>query len=567
MIDGKSGRMEYVRQLCRRLRPVLGARMDEVFAAYCAEDTDGRQQLETCLEMLSARHLSQGLDDGEPGLIPPSEQQARGDYPIGQVSYSGKGLYPFGLRENEWIQHMAILGRSGSGKTNIGFSILRTLVQKRKPFLVFDWKRNYRDLLTRPEFRGVEVYTIGRSIAPLRFNPLIPPAGTDPKTWLKKLNEVIAHAYCLGNGVLFLLQQAVDAVYEDAGVYDNLVQRFPTFKDVLLKARSMDTRGRESGWLSSTLRALSSLCFGGMGDLLNSSSNRSIDHILDGNVVLELDGLSQADKTFFVQACLLYLHHKKMAENVRERFDRCILIEEAHHILSGQRTSLTGSESVMDTTYREIREFGVSLVLLDQMPSKLSGFALANSYATICMSMSNRADINAMSQTLLLDSGKDILGTLEVGQAVVKLQGRIARPFLISIPEFGIEKGRVTDQQIREYMKDRIPQFVTEDRVPDGAAKQNEYEQHECTQNDGDALSDGPQITFLQDVADHPDSGVAVRYKRLGLSGRQGQKVKVTLLERGLIAEHLETTRTGRRMMIQLTEEGERTLSHSKKAA
>ena len=124
--------------------------------------------------------------------------------------------------------------------------------------------------------------------------------------------------------------------------------------------------------LSSTLQALSSLCFGGMGDLLNSSSNRSIDHIL-----------------------------------------------------SGPRTSLTGSESVLDTTYREIREFGVSLVLLDQMPSKLSGFALANSYATICMSMSNRADINAMTQTLLLDSGKDVLGTLEVGQAVVKLQGRI----------------------------------------------------------------------------------------------------------------------------------------------
>ena len=129
-----------------------------------------------------------------------------------------------------------------------------------------------------------------------------------------------------------------------------------------------------------------------------------------------------------------------MAENVRERFDRCILIEEAHHILSGQRTSLTGSESVMDTTYREIREFGVSLVLLDQMPSKLSGFALANSYATICMSMSNRADINAMTQTLLLESGKDVLGTLEVGQAVVKLQGRIPDLFSSRSPSSELKR-------------------------------------------------------------------------------------------------------------------------------
>jgi hypothetical protein len=549
-----------VRQLCLQLRPILGAKVSQIYEAYLAEDVDGRLQILDYLERLAARHIAGDLGQEDAILIPPSEEQAQGEYPIGQVLYSGKHLYPFGLRENEWIQHMAILGRSGSGKTNIGFSILRTLVQHDKPFLVFDWKRNYRDLLAGPEFRNVEVYTIGRSIAPLTFNPLIPPAGTDPKTWLKKLNEVIAHAYCLGNGVLFLLQQAVDAVYEEAGVYENLVYRWPTFKDVLAKARTMDTRGREAGWLSSTLRALSSLCFGGMGDLLNSSSNRSIDHILDGNVILELDGLSQADKTFFVQACLLYLHHKKMAENVRERFDRCILIEEAHHVLSGQRTSLTGAESVMDTTYREIREFGVSLVLLDQMPSKLSGFALANSYATICMSMSNRADINAMTQTLLLDSGKDVLGTLEVGQAVVKLQGRIPRPFLISIPEFKIEKGRVTDEQIREYMKDKVSRLGTTDQASDGAAAREEG----LPQNDAGSPVIGPEIAFLEDVAGNPDGGVAARYRRLGLSGRQGQKLKTKLLEQNLVEEELGTTQAGRLMNIRLTEQGKQLLSQAK---
>jgi hypothetical protein len=549
-----------VRQLCLRLRPILGVKMDQIYAAYLAEDPDGREQIEHYLELLAAKYIPQSLGQDEAELIPPSQEQARGEYPLGWVTYSGKNLYEFGLRENEWIQHMAILGRSGSGKTNIGFSILKTLVQHGKPFLVFDWKRNYRDLLAGPEFRAVEVYTIGRNVAPLTFNPLIPPAGTDPKTWLKKLNEVIAHAYCLGNGVLYLLAQAVDTVYEEAGVYDNIVTRWPTFQDVLTTARKMDTRGREAGWLSSTLRALSSLCFGGMGDLLNSSSNRSIDHILDGNVILELDGLSQADKTCFVQACLLYLHHKKMAENVREHFDRCILIEEAHHILSGQRTSLTGAESVMDTTYREIREFGVSLVLLDQMPSKLSGFALANSYATICMSMSNRADINAMSQTLLLDTGKDVLGTLEVGQAVVKLQGRIQRPFLISIPEFRIEKGRVTDDQIRKYMKDKVSQLGTEDQVSNDAAV---VEGERLSEDVADSPSKGPEIAFLQDVVDYPDSGVAARYKRLGLSGRQGQKVKTKLLEQCLIEDQLGATQAGRLITIRLTEQGKQLLSNA----
>ena len=121
-----------------------------------------------------------------------------------------------------------------------------------------------------------------------------------------------------GEGSLILLQQAVDAVYQEAGVYDGTVQKWPTFKDVLLKARNMDTRGRESGWLSSTLRALSVLCFGDMDKLLNTNNNQSIDHILDKSVILELDALSQSDKTFFIMAATLYLHHKRMSEGKRE---------------------------------------------------------------------------------------------------------------------------------------------------------------------------------------------------------------------------------------------------------
>lgn len=200
-----------------------------------------------------------------------------------------------------------------------------------------------------------------------------------------------------------------------------------------------------------------------------------------------------------------------------------------------------------DTTYREIREFGVSLVLLDQMPSKLSGFALANSYTTICMNMSNRADINAMTQTLLLESGKDVLGTLEVGQAVVKLQGRIARPFLIAILEFNIQKGRITDDHIRTYMREETSASEEEDKV--GDASQTDFDTAEGR------LSE-LEMAFLKDVTDHPEGGVAARYQRLGLSARQGQKLKLQMLDKGLIEEHLETTRSGRLMVVHPSETG-----------
>ena len=303
-----------VRQLCLRLKPILGAKVDQIYEAYLAEDAEGRSQIEHYVELLAAKHIPYKLGQSEIILLPPSEDQAKGEYPMGQIQYNGKDLYEFGLREDEWIQHMAILGRSGAGKTNCAFQVLSLLRNKGKPFLVLDWKRNYRDLTSLPQFSDVEVYTIGRNIAPFTFNPLIPPDGTDPKTWLKKLISVICHAYCLGNGCAFLLQQALDTVYQEAGVYDGTVEKYPMFQDVMAKARNMDSRGREAGWLSSTLRALSSLCFGDMDRLLNTNSNKSLNHILDKSVVLELDALTQSDKVFFASSIMLWMHHKRMTE-------------------------------------------------------------------------------------------------------------------------------------------------------------------------------------------------------------------------------------------------------------
>ena len=546
-----------VRQLCLQLKPILGSKMDKIYAAYMAEDKEGQEQIEQYLQLLTAEYLPSKLEQNKIFLLPPSKERAEGEYYIGTAKYAGNDICQFGLREDEWIQHTAILGRSGAGKTNVGFLILKQLKKKGKPFLLFDWKRNYRDLLSFPEFAETEVYTIGRNIAPFRFNPLIPPQGTDPKTWLKKLNEVLAHSYCLGNGCLFLLQQAVDAVYEKAGVYDGTVEKWPTFKDVMQEARNMDTRGRESGWLSSTLRALATLCFGDMDKLVNSNNNNSIDHILDKNVILELDALTQSDKTFFIQSALLYLHHKRMTEQRREDFKHAIIIEEAHHILSDERRSLVGGQSVMDIIFREIREFGESLILLDQHPSKISLFALGNTYCTICMNLKHKTDINAVSQCMLLDKEREILGSLEVGQAVVKLQGRIARPFEVSIPLFKIEKGKITDTFIKKHMQDIAPVDRQEDfRLPN-------IHEKAAASNPENESEDDFILAFLWDIKQFPASGIAARYKRLGISVRQGQNLKTKAVQNKLIEEAVENTVTGRRRLVRLTTKGKMGLSES----
>ena len=61
---------------------------------------------------------------------------------------------------------------------------------------------------------------------------------------------------------------------------------------------------------------------------------------------------------------------------------------------------------------------------------------------------------------------------------------------------------------------------------------------------------------MLHEIAQYPDSGVAARYKRLGLSVRQGEKRKARLLDSGLAVERLEVMTGGKLRTVQLTEQG-----------
>lgn len=556
MAENERGKAARVRALCRKLKPVIGPQADRIWMAYVAEDETGKAQFLDYLEILSAQHFQGSLDNEGPGLIPPKAEAAAGEYGLGAVAYNGKALYPFGLRESEMTQHVGVFGRSGAGKTNLGFLIVQRLVEAGKPVLILDWKRNYRDLAVLPGFENMAIYTAGRSAAPFRFNPLIPPPETSPHTWIKKLIAVVAHAYLLGDGVMSLLQEALDATFSDAGVYSGSVERWPTFHDVRDQLRNRKSTGREAGWMSSALRALGSLCFGEMDALVNYGHDR-VEDLLARPVVLELDALTQSDKVFVTQALVLWIHHLRMTEPVRETFKSAIVIEEAHHILADQRHSLVGGQNVMELAFREIREFGTSMILLDQMPSTIAPSALANTYALVIFSMKHRSDLTAVSQAMLLDDeNKAVLGNLQIGEAVVRLQGRSIGPFMIQVPEFHIRKGEFTDAKVAHHMTRLGLLSVRKQPIHPQAARQELSTASGRSSVNADTRRHADEQALLDDVAAFPDGGVAERYKRLGLSVRQGQKLKDALVKEGLIQEQLEITANGKLRVIRLSEKG-----------
>lgn len=309
-----------------------------------------------------------------------------------------------------------------------------------------------------------------------------------------------------------------------------------------------------------------------------------VARLLNKRVILELDALTNSDKTFLIEALLLWIHHYRMGQTDREQFKHAVIIEEAHHILLRKKQEVTGEETVTDVLLREIRELGESIIVLDQHPSLISKPALGNTYVTLAMNLKHRGDIAMIKDCLLLDSEQaGYLGKLETGWAVTKLQGRWFKPFLVKFPLVTLDKGSVTDATIGRHMaaiKNNWAMAVENQEVSsgviskkeassrrwDGCARgvlaipvggKREDENGDCaiglTTKEGD---------FLRDVLEYETSSITERYKRLHFSARMGNRVQKSLLNKGLISSEAVSLGKGCIKTLCLTGKGRGVLGY-----
>jgi len=439
----------------RKLAALDGRTAVSSWLFYLSGEGDERQLADDLIDVLLFRSAGKSFEKGI-FLEPPTTGECRGEYVLGTVLYPPmRPFCEFGLREAEWIKHVLITGMTGAGKTNLAFQILGEFKRHGKPFLVFDWKRNYRDLLQLQEFSKLRVFTVGREIAPFRFNPLIPPPGVHPGEWLMKLVDVLKHAYFVGEGVEYLLRRGIDQVYEQCGYFDGSKHKTPKLTHVAMWVSMQRLQGRMSLWKASAMRVLESLCFRhGLGPVLNADAEWDFKGLLNADVVLELDGLSDSDKVFFAEAMILWLYEYRKCGEKREEFRHALLIEEGHHILSHHKENAEGAETIMETCLRQIREFGEAVIVIDQEPTKLSNSIKANTYCKITFGLGNGKDALEIANCMGLDREEsEYLKLLDVGHAIVSLKGRVFQPLHVRFPRVGVEKGVVTDGSLRNNSK------------------------------------------------------------------------------------------------------------------
>src|SRR3989344_1328013 len=463
-----------VEEMCRKLKPVFGKKIDNLYLRYSlAETREEKDELMHFVNALYQKNLSVLLSKNVL-LEPPTEKEVAGEYPLAMVSYANKQLYPFALREHDWPRHVCISGRSGSGKTTLAFHILENFIRKDKPFLVFDWKKSFRPLMAIDD--SLVTFTIGDDSIANRFkmNILRPPEGIAPKEWITILSDLLAESFSVSFGVHKVLIETIDELFEGWNVYGNNKNTniepgkyYPTWQHVkkMLEDKSKKSRGREATWVESAMRIATLLTFGAFGKVVNYDGEKSIsvEDILDKRVILEMNSLGNVEKKFFCEFVLTYIYKLKKSKQTRisNSFDHAILVDEAHNIFLKDKATFV-KESVTDMIYREMREYGTSLICLDQHISKLSDTVNGNSACHIAFQQQLPQDSLDVSRIMYLFDNKEIFSQLPVGSAVVKLSERYTSPFLIQVPFAKSRNIEVTNEDIIKRLKSFVLQLQVE---------------------------------------------------------------------------------------------------------
>jgi len=527
--------MDTVKLTLQKLKPFIGKKADSLWVRYSTGDRDEKQEWTQVISLLAEKYKINPIEE-EIILPPPKKEELNGEISIGNTQYLNRTSQEFKLNLSELTRHIGIFGSTGTGKTTLAKNILRGLLKKNIPFIVFDWEKNYRDLIK--ENSQVKIFTIGTDTSPFYFNFFKMPKGISYQEHVKNVIEIFNKAYVGGAGSDSILLQVFDEAYQD--------NEIPTTEDahqiLISDMKGKKLRGREMLWKQSSLRMLQFLNYGGTGRVYNVKEHYPMEKLLNDYVIFELGALANSnDKRFFIEMFTLLYWLQKEQEGIEdENLKHVLVFEEFHNIVENSQ-----KDDLIQKIFRQIRKYGTSLIIIDQTPSLIPNPIFENLYTKITFSLNHKKNVMAIADAMFMDMDqRNYIGMLKIGQAICRLMGRYNHPFQLSIP-FKKAAQNIPDSEIKEHMKD----FYKDYNPPKAPLPQKEP-LHTSTER----FTPSPlERIFLEDTLTHPFDGADQRGKRLGLIPRDSTKLQNNLIEKGIITPVI----IDKKKLFELTERGD----------
>lgn len=384
-------------------------------------------------------------------------------------------------------KHTFITGVTGSGKTT---TCQRILKSANMPFMVIEpAKTEYRVLMKNN--RDILTFTLGDdSVAPFRINPFEFFKGENITSRVDMIKANIEAAFDMEAAIPQIIETSLYRSYEEYGwdiatstssryedPFADGVYSFPTLSDLIKKTgavveeQGFDDR-LKNDYIGSIKARLQGLLVGAKGFMLNTPRSVDFTNLLEKDVIFELEEIKNGDEKSLVMGFVLInlnealkIKYKEYKKDGKE-FQHITLIEEAHRLLSKYTAGDNPSKKLGVETFSdmlaEVRKYGESLIIVDQIPDKLTPEVLKNTNTKIVHKLFASDDKNAIGNTMALDDDQKVfLSSLEVGRAIISNQD-FSKPVQVQIRELEdvsttisalIDEEDIRKQCLRFYQK------------------------------------------------------------------------------------------------------------------
>lgn len=367
---------------------------------------------------------------------------------LGKLVQSGNELeIDVSLEKNALNKHIFITGVTGTGKTT---TCQKLLLESNMPFLVVEpAKTEYRVLFDKEETKDILIFTLGKdTVSPFRLNPFEFFEHESITSRVDMLKASMEASFDMEAAIPQLIESAMYECYKDYG-WDILTNKnkkfknpfaegvysFPTLGDLLKKVeeevekQGFDDRLKKD-YIGSIKARLQGLLIGSKGIMLNVGRGIDFRELIEKKVVLEIEEIKNGSEKSLIMGFILTNLCEALKAKYREnrQFKHITLIEEAHRLLAkytpGDNPNKKQGIETFTDMLAEVRKYGESLIIADQIPNKLTPEVLKNTNTKIVHKLFATDDKEAIGATMSLsEEQKRFLSSLTTGRAIVFSQG------------------------------------------------------------------------------------------------------------------------------------------------
>lgn len=390
---------------------------------------------------------------------------------------NGTSDIPVYFDKDYFDRHIFVTGVTGGGKTT---TCQKLLLESKENFLVIEPAKTEYRVLAEKEVPDMLVFTLGKETgAPFRLNPFEFFEGENITSRVDMIKASMEAAFDMEAAIPQLLETAIYECYEDKGwnistnrnsKYENPfadgVHSFPTLGELekkiedVVKAQGFDDRLRDE-YIGSIRARLKGLTVGAKGLMLNTPRSVDFVELLDRKVILELEYIKSASEKSLIMGFIL----SNLSEAIKVKYNKkgkkginhITLIEEAHRLLSkympGDSLNKKQGVEMFSDMLAEVRKYGESLIIADQIPNKLTPEVLKNTNTKIVHRIFAQDDKEAIGNTMALkDEQKEHLSYLTSGRAVMMHPGlsKAIQVQILKTEENDTERPPLEDEVLRE---------------------------------------------------------------------------------------------------------------------